>query len=282
MRAVAARAPLTTVSVAALTALALVCFAANSLLCRAALGPGSIDPARFTAIRLASGAALLAILTGGRIRGEWRAAFVMVLYAVTFSFAYVRLPAGAGALILFGSVQITMVGAAVVHGERPGMRAFAGLFLALAGLVWLALPSTHGASLVASLSMAVAGSMWGAYSLIARRAGSALIDTAGHFAKTLPAAALLWFAAPAHAVHISGVVFAVLSGAFASGVGYAIWATALPHLTATRAAVAQLLVPVLAAAGGIALLGERLTPRLAASAACILSGVALAMFGRRR
>jgi drug/metabolite transporter (DMT)-like permease len=282
VRAVAARAPLATLQVAALTGLALVCFAGNSLLCRAALGPGSIDPARFTAIRLGSGAALLAILTGGRIRGEWRTAFVMVLYAVPFSFAYVRLPTGAGALILFGSVQITMVGAAIAHGERPGLRAFAGLFLALAGLVWLALPSTHGASLLASLSMAVAGSMWGAYSLLARRAGSALIDTAGHFARTLPAAALLWFAAPAHAVQTSGIVFAVLSGAIASGVGYAIWATALPHLTATRAAVAQLLVPVLAAAGGIALLGERLTPRLAASAACILTGVALAMFGRRR
>ncbi|MFL5422538.1 MAG: EamA family transporter, partial [Myxococcales bacterium] len=212
MRAVAARAPLARVWVVALTALALVCFAANSLLCRAALGPGLIDPARFTAIRLSSGALLLGILTGGRIRGEWRAAFVMVLYAVTFSFAYVRLPAGAGALILFGSVQLTMVGAAIAHGERPGMRAFVGLFLALAGLVWLALPSTHGASLVASVSMAVAGSMWGAYSLIARRAGSALIDTAGHFARTLPAAALLWFAAPAHAVHTSGVVFAALSG----------------------------------------------------------------------
>jgi drug/metabolite transporter (DMT)-like permease len=130
--------------------------------------------------------------------------------------------------------------------------------------------------------MAAAGAAWGAYSLFARKTGSALIDTAGNFARTVPVAAVLWFAAPAQPFRASGLILAAVSGALASGVGYAIWATALPHLTATRAAVAQLLVPVIAAAGGIALLGERLTGRLLVSAACILCGVALALFGRRR
>jgi len=282
LRALAVPISLPSARVAALTAVALICFAANSLLCRAALGSGAIDPARFTAVRLGCGAILLAILAGARLRGAWRSAAALLLYAVAFSFAYVRLPAGVGALILFGSVQLTMVGTGVIRGERPGLQTFAGLFLALVGLVALAIPSARSATLLASSSMAAAGAAWGAYSLFARKTGSALIDTAGNFARTVPVAALLWFAAPAQPFRPSGLILAALSGALASGVGYAIWATAVPHLTATRAAVAQLLVPVIAAGGGIALLGERLTGRLLASAACILCGVALALFRRRR
>jgi drug/metabolite transporter (DMT)-like permease len=270
------------VRVSLLTATALLCFAANSLLCRAALGSGAIDPARFTAVRLGCGAALLWVLAGGRLRGAWRSAGALALYAVAFSFAYVRLPAGVGALILFGAVQITMVGTGIVRGERPGLRTFAGLLLAIAGLVALAVPSALAATLAASLSMALAGVAWGVYSLLARKVGSALVDTAGHFARTIPVAAALWYLAPAQPYRTGGLLLAAASGALASGVGYAIWATAVPHLTATRAAVAQLLVPVIAAAGGVALLGERISPRLLVAAACILCGVALALLSRKR
>src|SRR5256885_5775572 len=186
LRALAVPISLPAARVAALTALALLCFAANSLLCRAALGSGAIDPARFTAVRLGCGAVLLAVLTGGRLRGAWRSAAALLLYAVAFSFAYVRLPAGVGALILFGSVQITMVGTGVVRRQRPRLHAFARPLLALVRLVALAMPSARSATLLASLSMSAAGAAWGAVSLFARQTGSALVGSAGQLCSHTP------------------------------------------------------------------------------------------------
>jgi drug/metabolite transporter (DMT)-like permease len=263
-----------------LTAAALSCFAANSLLCRAAMGPHLIDPARFTAIRLGSGAILLALLVGGRVRGSWRSAAALAAYAVAFSLAYVRLPAATGSLVLFGAVQLTMVGVGIASGERPGPRTWIGLLVAAAGLAALAAPTAGSASTLPTVLMLVAGTAWGTYSLLARRIGAAVADTAGNFVRTAPLAALLWIAAPHQTTAPAGIALAVASGALTSGVGYAIWAAAVPNLTATRAAVAQLLVPVIAAAGAVALLGESLTPRLAVCGVAILAGVGLALSER--
>lgn len=272
---------------AALTALALLAFAGNSILCRMALGSHAISPAGFTAVRLGAGAAALwllaALRAGGRPRhaGQWASAAALFVYAAAFSFAYVSLGAGTGALILFGAVQLTMLLAGLRAGERPGTAEWAGFVLALSGLVVLVLPGLTAPAPVGSALMASAGIAWGVYSLRGRGSTSALRDTAGNFLLTLPLAALmLVLAGGAGAWTARGALLAATSGALASGAGYAIWYTALPSLTATRAALVQLLVPVIAAAGGVALLGEAVPLRLPISAALVLGGVALAVTSR--
>lgn len=270
-----------------LTALAMTAFAANSILCRLALAGGAIDAAGFSAVRLLSGAVALALIQIARQRslrigGSWTSAAMLFLYAVPFSFAYLRLSAGTGALILFGAVQATMLSAALVAGERPPPRQWTGLALSLAGLVYLVLPGLTAPPLGASLLMGLAGVGWGYYSLRGRRTGDPLVETASNFVRSLPLAGLLVLAAAAH-LHATpdGLLLAVLSGALASGAGYAVWYAALGGLTATRAAIVQLSVPLLAAAGGVLWLSETVTLRLALAAVAILGGVALAVTGRR-
>lgn len=270
-----------------LTALALVGFAGNSLLCRLALAEGAIDAASFTAIRLVSGALVLAALARPRAlvgAGSAASAAALFAYAAPFSFAYLRLGAGLGALVLFGAVQATMLGWAVARGERPGALVWLGLVVALVGLVGLAAPGRTSPDPLGLAAMALAGAAWAVYTLRGRGSSAPpLATTAANFARSVPlAAALVAGAALLGGLSASGrgVALATLSGAVASGLGYSLWYAALPHLSATRAAALQLLVPVLAAGGGVGLLGERVSPRLLLAGAAILGGVALAVGGR--
>lgn len=272
--------------IAALTLAALTAFAANSILCRAALGGGAIDAASFSTIRLLSGAAALMLLLqiGGRAPGgSWSSAGYLFLYAVPFSFAYNSLATGTGALILFGAVQATMLIAAVLGGERPGALQWTGLATALGGLVYLVLPGVSAPEPVGSALMALAGVGWGVYSLRGRGASDPLAETAGNFVRTLPMVAAVSAVAFAD-LHVTtpGALLAASSGALASGVGYAVWYAALGGLSATIAATVQLSVPVLAAAGGVVFMAETVTARLMLASLLILGGVALALLGRKR
>jgi drug/metabolite transporter (DMT)-like permease len=272
------------------TASALVAFAANSVLCRLALGRGAIDAASFSTLRLASGSLALLALSAGlrngrfRVGGNWRSASLLFLYAVPFSFAYVTLSAGTGALILFGSVQATMLMAAFGTGERPHPLHGVGLGLALIGLVVLVLPGLRSPpSPVGAVLMAVGGISWGFYSLRGRGPAGPLAETTGNFIRALPLALVVSLLSARH-LHVAaeGAALAVMSGAVASGVGYVFWYAALKGLSATRAATVQLPVPVLAAAGGVIVLSEKVSLRLVAAAILILGGVALALSGRDR
>ncbi|WP_298439661.1 DMT family transporter [Geobacter sp.] len=273
----------------ALTLLALVAFAANSVLCRLALGTGATDAAGFSTIRLGSGALallLLVRLTGrrpGKSRGNWRAAAALFVYVVAFSFAYLSLAAGTGALILFGAVQGTMILAGLRSGERPRLWEWCGLFLALAGLVLLVLPGLSAPTPTGSLLMAVAGVSWGIYSLSGRGSTDPLAVTAGNFARAVPLVlALSLLTLPTLHASPKGALLAAVSGSLASAGGYVVWYRVLRQMTATFAATVQLAVPVLAAAGGVLFLAEQVTVRLLFSAAAILGGVGLAVLGRRR
>ncbi len=269
---------------------ALCGFAANSLLCRAALGALAIDAASFTAIRLAAGAAVLAILARGGARGtgSWASGGALFLYAAAFSFAYLRLTTATGALILFGLVQITMIGSGVARGERPRAIEWLGIAVALGGLVALTLPGLAAPDPLGAVLMAIAGVSWGIYSVRGRAAIHPLAVTADNFARSLPLAAVLVIAAIAtggargERIALDGVLLAAASGALASGVGYSLWYAVLPQLTATRAAIVQLSVPVVAASGGALFLAEPLTVRFAVCSAAILGGVALSALSRRR
>jgi len=270
-----------------LTAMALIAFAGNSILCRTALGGHLIDPASFTAVRLGSGALTLALLLAARTRtlprlaGHWASAAALFVYAAAFSLAYVSLTTGTGALILFGAVQLTMIAAGLRAGERPRPAEWLGLALALLGIVVLVRPGLAAPNPTGAALMATAGVAWGVYSLRGRGSQEPLRNTAGNFMLTVPAAlALVVLAGGPSAWTVRGALLAVASGALASGAGYAIWYAALPALTATRAALVQLLVPVLAAAGGVALLAEAIPLRLPIAAALVLGGVALAVTSR--
>jgi drug/metabolite transporter (DMT)-like permease len=272
----------------ALTAAAMAGFAANSLLCRAALRTGAIDPASFTFVRLGSGALVLAALASTGERGEsragsWKGAAALFAYAIAFSFAYVRLDVGAGALILFGTVQATMLVAGYRAGERWSAGQALGLVLALVGLVVLTRPGAAAPDPFGAASMALSGLAWGAYSLLGRGGVRPLASTAGNFVRSLPFAALALAAAlPAAHLSLRGTVLAVASGALASGLGYSLWYAALRDLSATSAAIVQLSVPVLAAVAGVALLDEPITARRAVAGAAILVGVGIVIFGRRK
>jgi drug/metabolite transporter (DMT)-like permease len=273
----------------ACTVFALVAFAMNSVLCRLALGASAIDAATFSTVRLFSGALTLLLISAAfkkgdstSPRGSWISAALLFLYAIAFSLAYISLSAGTGALILFGSVQATMLIYALRSGERPYLLEWAGLLLALIGLVYLVFPGLTAPSPSRSALMAVAGISWGFYSLRGRGTRDPLADTTGNFVRATPLviAVNLVMLRDAH-VSTKGFVFAVLSGALASGVGYVVWYTALKGLTATRAATVQLVVPVLAALGGVLLLSESVSTRLLLSALMILGGVGLALAGRK-
>lgn len=271
-----------------LTLVAMLAFAGNSLFCRLALKQSGMDPAAFTLIRLASGALVLwAIvrlrgLAGGL--GSWSSALALFAYAAGFSFAYVSLAAGTGALLLFGAVQVTMIGYGLWQGERLAPRQTGGLLLALAGLVGLLLPGLSAPPLAGSLLMLGAGVAWGVYSIRGRGAGDATAVTAGNFLRAVPFALLLGLVALPEmpAPNPQGVLYALLSGGLASGIGYALWYAALRGLQATTAATVQLSVPVLTALGGTAFLGEELGWRLVLASCTILGGVALVIRGRAR
>lgn len=277
----------------ALTIAALVGFAANSLLCRAALGDGSIDAASFTAIRIGAGAAMLAVIALGRGRsgersdrgaGSWGSAVALFAYAAAFSFAYLRLTTATGALILFAAVQITMLGASIARGDRPGAIEWLGIALAIGGLVVLVLPGLEAPDPIGLALMASAGIAWGCYSLRGRGAARPLAVTADNFLRAVPLAAVLLVAIPltGGALSAAGVALAIASGAVASGLGYSLWYAALPHLAPTRAAIVQLSVPVLAATGGVLVLGEPVTLRLVGATAAILGGIAVVLAANRR
>jgi drug/metabolite transporter (DMT)-like permease len=273
----------------ALTSLAMIAFASNSLFCRGALRDTGIDAASFTTIRLASGALMLWLLVrisrgtpeGG---GNWPSALALFVYAAAFSFAYVNLPAATGALLAFGSVQATMIGRGIWAGERLSGWQAAGLVLAMAGLVWLLLPGLSAPPLYSSVLMLGAGAAWGVYSLRGKGRGDPLRVTAGNFLRATPVAAVLTLLWMFHGVNVdrTGLLYAVASGALASGIGYAVWYTALPALTATEAAVVQLSVPVLATLGAIVFLHEPVTLRLVTASAAILGGIALVILERQR
>jgi drug/metabolite transporter (DMT)-like permease len=274
--------------VLALTALTMVAFAGNSLLCRAALGHSQIDAASFTSIRLVSGAAMLWLIVRVRRdthdgKGSWRSAFALFIYAAGFSFAYLSLPASTGALLLFGAVQATMIGYGVWSGERLRAIQLAGLLLAFVGLIGLMLPGITAPPLVGSLLMLGAGVAWGVYSLRGRGAGEPIAITTGNFLRTVPIAILLSAVMfKSASMDVAGVGFAVASGALASGSGYAIWYTVLPALKATVAATVQLSVPVIASLGGVLLLGEHISLRLVLASVAVLGGIALVILEKRR
>jgi drug/metabolite transporter (DMT)-like permease len=265
----------------ALTTLAMLAFAGNSLLCRAALKHSGIDASSFTVVRLISGALVLWLLVRLRSadttgRGNWGSALVLFVYAAGFSFAYVSLPAATGALLLFGAVQATMIGVGLWRGERLRRWQIVGLVLALGGLMGLLLPGLSAPPTLGALLMLGAGAAWGVYSLRGKGAGDPTRVTAGNFARAVPLALVMGLLTLHQAtLDTSGVAYAVASGALTSGIGYTIWYTALPGLKATHAATIQLCVPVIAALGGIVLLGEPLTLRLVLAAGAILGGIAL-------
>ncbi|MFD1341691.1 DMT family transporter [Litorisediminicola beolgyonensis] len=275
-----------------LTALTMIAFAANSVLNRAGLVGGGIDAVSFGTVRLLAGAVTLAGLTwafrggvplGGRLRAVGVLALLTYIYG--FSTAYLALDAGLGALILFGTVQVTMFAGALLGGERPQPQRWAGAGIAFAGLVWLLLPgSALGVSPLHGLMMALAGIGWGVYSLAGRNAGDALSGTAANFILAAPLGLILGLVVgnglPSGAP--SGLALAVLSGAVTSGLGYALWYTVLPKLTASAAAVAQLTVPVIAILGGAVLLGEAISAQALLAAGIVLGGVALSVLPRRR
>ncbi|MCC7051961.1 MAG: DMT family transporter [Gemmatimonadaceae bacterium] len=280
--------PARAVPPAVLTTVALVAFAGNSLLCRLALARTPIDAASFTAIRLTAGAATLFLVLRTRRtertpRGSWRSAMALFAYAAGFSFAYLHLTAGTGALLLFGAVQATMISVGLARGERLALPQAAGLLVACAGLVALVLPGLSAPPLGAAALMTCAGIAWGIYSLRAKDAGDATSATAGNFLRAVPMAALLLLVSGGpRTVDAAGVLYAVASGALASGLGYAIWYAALRSLRATTAATVQLSVPVIASAGGVMLLQEPVTLRLVLCGAAILGGVLVVVLSRAR
>jgi len=270
-----------------LTSLAMIAFAGNSLLCRAALKHTGIDAASFTTIRLMSGAVMLWLVARTRPgthtgRGNWLSALALFAYAAGFSFAYVSLPAARGALLLFGAVQATMIGHGIWAGERLLRLQLLGLLLAFGGLVGLLLPGLSAPPLFGSVLMLGAGVAWGIYSLRGKGAGDPTRVTAGNFLRAVPIAATLSiFMLNRSSLDTAGFWYAVASGAVASGIGYAIWYTALPALKATNAATVQLSVPVIAALGGIVFLGEAVTLRLVLASVAILGGIALVILEKQ-
>lgn len=278
---------MSTARILVLTSLAMTAFAGNSLLCRLALKHTSMDPASFTTIRLVSGALVLWLVSRKArgtqaVAGNWLSALALFLYAASFSFAYVSLPTGTGALLLFGAVQATMIGYGLWKGERFRRLQLVGLVLAFGGILGLLLPGLSAPPLFGALLMLSAGAAWGIYSLRGKGAGDPTQVTAGNFMRAVPLALVLsLFMLKGASLDTAGLLYAVASGALTSGIGYAIWYTVLPALKATNAATVQLSVPVIAALGGIVFLGEPITLRLALASVAILGGIALVVLQKR-
>lgn len=274
-----------------LTIVAMLAFAANSLLCRLAIGHHLIDAASFTAIRVLAGAVTLAAILAWRGRliaartNDWRPAAALFTYMVFFSFAYLSLSAGTGALILFGAVQLTMFGVALWSGERFAPIAWIGLALAIAGLIYLVSPGLSAPDALGAVLMAVAGIAWGVYSLLGRSASDPLEATAWAFLYALIPTLVVGIAVDFTSGAVltpNGIALAVASGAIASGCGYVIWYAALRGLTAARAATVQLSVPAIAALGGVLIIGEDLTLRLILASLATLGGIAIVLTQRAK
>ncbi len=277
-----------------LTFLAMIAFASNSLLCRLALRQTGIDAATFTFVRILSGACALWLLLklrgrnapksfhDRRIRGNWLSALALFTYAAAFSFAYLFLSAGTGALLLFSAVQATMILWGLWKGERLQAKTLAGLVIAMGGLVVLVFPGLTAPPLHGSVLMLGAGLAWGTYSLRGRAEKNPASATAGNFLRAVPfAAALSLVFLPWTRFDRAGLIYAVLSGAIASGLGYVVWYMALPGLKAASAATVQLSVPILAATAGILLLGEPLSLRFIFASCAVLGGIALVLISPR-
>ncbi|MDO6708455.1 DMT family transporter [Photobacterium sp. 1_MG-2023] len=276
----------TSLKVLLLTSLAMLFFAANSLLNRVALSETQIDPASFTLLRIASGALflwlILSMQSGINPRfitrtGHWPSAAALFIYAAGFSFAYESLTAATGALLLFAAVQITLMTAGWCRGERLTPVQLAGFALALGGLVVLLLPGVSAPAWDGAILMVIAGVSWGFYTLLGKGSSTPLQTTSGNFLRAVPLAMLCWFLAGDMRFDGAGILYAVLSGAIASGIGYAIWYQVLPSLTAMTAATIQLSVPVLAALGGVFFLSEAVSFRLMMASAAILGGIAIVL-----
>lgn len=273
-----------------LVALAMIAFAANSVLCRMALGDGTIDAASFTTLRLLSGAVFLACLLSWKNRTALKAfhfdtigSTTLFIYAVCFSFAYLQLTTGTGALILFGTVQLSMVLVGIARGERPILKAWIGMFGAFAGLVYLVLPGVSAPPLQGALLMAISGLAWGMYSLHGKGAKNPIADTAYNFIGTVPLVLVcsLVFLPDLH-LSTEGILLGITSGAAASALGYVLWYAVLPTLTASTAATVQLSVPVIASIAGVIVLGEELALRLIISSLVILGSIALIISAKSR
>ena len=277
-------------NVVILTAFTLVAFAANSLLCRLALGGHLIDPMSFTTLRLVSGALALIPLTlrfgefkmPKKLMGSWGSGCALFTYAAAFSLAYVTLTTGMGALILFGSVQVTMIGAALKSGEKLGPAQWFGLASAISGLTYLVIPGISAPDPLGAVLMCIAGIAWGVYSIRGKGVSAPGAMTAGNFTRSVPMA-IIASAVAFSSVHLRsfGILLALVSGIVTSGLGYVLWYKALGSLTTTQASVVQLLVPVMAAFGGVAFLAEQISVRLIAASALILGGVALTVIKRK-
>ena len=278
-----------------LSLITMLCFAGNSVFCRLALRQTSIDAASFTSVRLVSGALVLALLVYGRLRlrgaaavrpaglgGNWISALALFVYASTLSFSYANMSTGIGALLLFGAVQATMISTGLWRGERLNARQTAGLVVALAGVVAILSPGLDAPPLASALLMLTSGVAWGVYSLRGRSVADPTGDTAGNFLRATPMSVLLSALFLTHQ-HLDGqgVLYAVLSGAITSGLGYAIWYAVLPKLTRTRAAAVQLSVPVLASLAGALFVNEPITLGLLLTSTAVLGGIALVVYGKR-
>jgi drug/metabolite transporter (DMT)-like permease len=279
-----------------LTSLALIAFAANSVLCRLALGEGAIDAAGFTIVRMVSAVLVLLILVTVMknvnrkasssvsmlvSKGSWTASIMLFVYAVAFSFAYQSLDTGTGALILFGAVQITMLLVSVVTGTRLRLLEWVGIAGAFSGFVYLVLPQVSTPSLTGFILMTLSGVAWGFYSVLGRNSKNPLMDTHYNFLRSLVfVLVLLAFSFQTLHTTFNGVLYAVLSGGIMSGLGYTVWYMALKRLAATHAAVVQLLVPVIAAIGGVIFVAEDITMRLMISGIMILGGILLVVLAK--
>lgn len=276
------------------TGMAMVAFAANSVLARLALGDSDIDPGTYTGIRLATGSLFLLPLiyltrgvrpTKAVAEGSWLSATALFAYAAGFSYAYLSLGAGTGALILFGVVQAVILATALLRGDRPGWGTYLGLATALIGLVYLVSPGVSAPDPVGVALMSIAGLGWATYTLRGRGTGDPLVTTGANFLLSVafcPVLLITVLAVGSGDVSVEGVVLATMSGALASGLGYSLWYAALPHLTRAQAGVIQLSPVPLAAAGGLLLIGEPLTARLGVATVLILGGVALAVLAPER
>ncbi|MEO1747576.1 MAG: DMT family transporter [Pseudomonadota bacterium] len=280
------------ISLFALVMLTMVAFAANSLLARLALADSAIDAGSYTFLRLVSGAIVLIFLatrlSARKIKkvlseGNWVSALALFTYAAGFSFAYLALDTGMGALILFAMVQATMIGWALANGDRPIPLEWIGLVIAFGSFIWLVSPGLAAPDPFGTLLMVVSGAAWGIYSVRGRSAANPLAATAGNFVLSVPAATLLLvFTLSNASANPLGIVLAIISGAITSGLGYALWYRVLPQISSTQGAIVQLTVPVIAAAAGVAFIGEELTFKFGAASLLILGGVALAITAKAR
>ena len=270
------------------TTIALFAFAGNSVLCRLALGEHAIDAANFTIIRLFSGIFVLAIIiktVGVKktsvARGSWKASLMLFIYAVTFSFAYISMETGVGALVLFGSIQITIILASLLEGNKLHRSEWLGLFISFFGLVYLMMPKLGAPSFLGFFLMIISGCAWGFYTLLGRQSQDPLCDTAYNFFRTLPLVLILLVMTYSYSnLSQEGIILAILSGGLASGLGYTIWYMALKGLRTTQAAVVQLLVPVIAAIGGVVFAHETISLRLLFSSLAILGGILVVVLAK--